>query len=320
MLIFEPGETVREIVVDIKAPGIYDDDKTFTLALQDPQGAVLGRVTGSRRTIVNTHPLPEAAFAASEQGLRRRSGNALVTLLLSEASSKDVTLPFTVSGTAIRGKDYQIITESPVTIMAGMTRGILIIALLDNAEDRDERTIIVTLGKPVNATPGKNTSHTITIRGADRPPRIAIMPLTNESGRKYAGEIMVSHLLRELIRGNYFTVVEPGLIKERMLEYRMIMYEGISLPDANLIARELDADLILTGRVLYYEERSGASGSPKVGFSLVLIDRRNQEVVWSSNSISEGYDPVFLFDWGRINTVSRLATEMARAVSAMIKK
>jgi TolB-like protein len=153
---------------------------------------------------------------------------------------------------------------------------------------------------------------------ADAPLRVAIMPFTNESGRKYANEIIASHFLSEFVKRKQFIVVEPGLIKEKMLEYRIVMYGGISLTDASLIARELNADLIFTGRVIYYQEYTPSSNSPKVGFSLLLINRKNQQIVWSSNSLNEGNDAVFLFDWGRINTVSKLALEMARAVSIMI--
>jgi hypothetical protein len=146
------------------------------------------------------------------------------------------------------------------------------------------------------------------------------MPIANESGRKFAGEIMVSHFLTEIVKGKQFIVLEPGLIKERMLDYRIVMYEGISITDATLLARELGADLILSGRVLYYQEHTKLSNNPKVGFSLLLINRENQEVVWSSNSLNEGNDAVYLFDWGRISTVSRLSSEMAKAISSMIMR
>jgi TolB-like protein len=225
-----------------------------------------------------------------------------------------------MSGTAVDRKDYQVLTPSPVTIRAGMTTGAINIALTNNAEHVGTKTIVATLGTAVNTTPGKGISHTITMLAADTPPRIAIMPITNESGRKFAGEIMVSHFLTEIVKGKQFIVVEPGLIKEKMLDYRIVMYEGISITDATLLARELGADLVLSGRVLYYQEHTRFSNNPKVGFSLLLINRENQEVVWSSNSLNEGNDAVYLFDWGRISTVSRLSSEMAKAISSMIMR
>jgi len=288
------------------------------VALKDPKNAVLGGMTAYSYVIINKKPKPTVALMSRNQAFRKKNGNTIMTIHLSGKSGKDVTVPFTVSGTARDQKDFQVLTPSPVTIRAGMTMGTINIALMDNEKHEDTKTIVVTLGTPSNATLGGSMSHTVNVLDADAPLRIAIMPFTNESIRKYAGEIMVLHFLRELIKGKHFTVVEPGLIKEKLLDYRMIMYEGISLSDANLIAGELRADLILTGRVLDYQENVGGSYKPKVGFSLLLIDRKNQKVVWSSGSRNEGDDAVYLFDWGKINTVHALAADMASTVRKMI--
>jgi len=152
------------------------------------------------------------------------------------------------------------------------------------------------------------------------PPRLAIMPFTNVTDRKYAAEIIVLHFVREFFKGKHFTVVEPGLIKEKLLDYRIILYEGISLADADLIAGELKADLVLTGQVLDYQDYAGVFSKPKVDFSILLIDRKTGEVAWSSRSHNEGDDAVYFFDWGRVNTAHVLAAEMARAVERMISR
>jgi hypothetical protein len=212
------------------------------------------------------------------------------------------------------------VTPNPLVIKASATSGVIAVVLLDDKRYEDNKTIIVTLGTPVHAAPGEGMSHKVTVLDADAPPRIAIMPFTNESGRKYAGEIMVLHFLRELIKGRHFIVTEPGLVKEKLLDYRIIMYDGVSLTDAELIAGELQADLILTGRVLEFRENADRFGKPKVGFSLLLMNRKNQQVVWASSSLNEGNDAVYLFDWGRINTIHTLAAEMASAVGKMIMR
>jgi TolB-like protein len=146
------------------------------------------------------------------------------------------------------------------------------------------------------------------------------MPFTNVTGRKYASDIIALHFVREFSKGKHFTVVEPGLIKEKLLDYRIILYEGISLGDADLVAGELKADLVLTGKVLDYEDYAGVFSKPKVDFSILLIDRKTGEVVWSSRSHNEGDDTVFFFDRGRVNTAHVLAAEMAKAVERMLAR
>jgi TolB-like protein len=317
-LVFEPGETEKSIDIGVKDNKAYEDNRTIEVTLANPVNAVLGAQTVHTYTIIDDDPEPTVAFVAPGQEVKENGGSAMALVQLSNPSGKDVIVPFTISGTAVEGKNYRIMTQNPLVIKAGSTTAGITIVLRDDKQYEDGKTITVTLGIPVNAIPGERVSHTVTVLDVDAPPRIAIMPFANESGRKYAGEIMVSHFVRELIKGKHFAVIEPGLIREKLLDYRIIMYDGISLSDAELIAGELKADLILTGRVLDFRERTGGSDRPKVGFSLLLINRKDQRVVWSSGSRNEGNDAVYLFDWGKINTVQALAAEMTRAVGKMI--
>jgi TolB-like protein len=141
---------------------------------------------------------------------------------------------------------------------------------------------------------------------------VAIAPFVNLSGRKYAGEIMVLHLARELKRFATFNVIELGLVRQAFLELRIILDQGISLNNADSVLSLLNADLILSGDVTEYEDYQGVWGKPKVSFSAQLIEKKSREVVWSSYSYNEGDDGVFFFDWGRVNTASVMASQMAR--------
>ena len=63
---------------------------------------------------------------------------------------------------------------------------------------------------------------------------------------------------------------------------------GVSISDADLVATILDADFVLGGRVLYYQDYDGPEANPRVEFSTVLIERRSRKVVWSSHSYNDG--------------------------------
>jgi TolB-like protein len=140
--------------------------------------------------------------------------------------------------------------------------------------------------------------------------RIAVVPFLNLSDRKYAGEIMVLHFLTELVRDGGFEVVESGVLRHRLLNVRVIMDEGITLRDADLISLTLKADLVLTGKVIDYQDFSGATSIPKIDFSAIVIEQASKKVVWSSMSYNHGDDGVFFFDRGKINTAGRLARYM----------
>lgn len=151
--------------------------------------------------------------------------------------------------------------------------------------------------------------------------KVAVAPFFNSSERKFAGEIMVLHLVKELADRGQFTVIEPGVMRQKLLNFRIIMNQGISLSDEDLIAQSLDTDFIFTGEVMDYQDDQSTRGQPKVDFFSMIIDRKTKKMIWASESYNKGNDRVFFFDYGRINTASALASEMTRSlVDAMIRK
>jgi len=147
---------------------------------------------------------------------------------------------------------------------------------------------------------------------------VAVLPFFNRSERKYAGEILVLHFIRQLKRFNNFDIIEPGILRQELLELRIIMEDGVSLANADAIFAILSADLILSGRVIDYQDYQGIWGKPKVDFSTVLIERKSREIAWGSNSYNEGDDGVFFFDRGRVNTAHAMASQMVQWIGEKI--
>lgn len=142
----------------------------------------------------------------------------------------------------------------------------------------------------------------------------AVTPFFNSSDRKNAGEIMVLHLVKELAAAGNFLVIEPGVLRQKLLNFRVIMNEGLSLADEDLIAQSLGVDLIFTGEVLSYQDDESSRGRPKVDFFTLAIERSSKKVIWASESYNRGDDGVFFFDCGKVNTASALASEMTRSL------
>ncbi len=143
---------------------------------------------------------------------------------------------------------------------------------------------------------------------------IAVVPFFNKSGRKYAGEIVALHMIRDLMAFQNFEVIEPGIVRQELLTFRIIMRDGVSLPDTETILNAVNADLVLNGEVLDYQDYSGYLGYPKVDFSVLFIERKTRKVVYSSYSDNQGTDGVYFFDWGKVNTAHAMASQMARAI------
>jgi hypothetical protein len=152
------------------------------------------------------------------------------------------------------------------------------------------------------------------------PYAVAVMPFFNFSERNFAGEIIALHFVRQLLARENFNVIEPGVVRHALLRGRVIMRDGISLADAGLISRLLAVDLILSGKVMDYQDFQGPAAKPKVDFSAEIFEKQSREVVWAVQSYNRGDDGVYFFDWGRVNTAYVMATQMVQlAVEDMVK-
>jgi hypothetical protein len=147
---------------------------------------------------------------------------------------------------------------------------------------------------------------------------IAVVPFFNKTERRYAGDIIALHMIRNLMRFGNLEVVEPGIVRQELLRFRIIMSDGVSLPETETILNAVNADLVLNGEVLDYRDYRGSDGVAKVDFSVLFIERKSRQVIFSSYSQNQGNDGVIFFDWGRVNTAHAMAAQMARAIAERI--
>jgi hypothetical protein len=151
--------------------------------------------------------------------------------------------------------------------------------------------------------------------------RVAVIPFYDLSGRRNAGDIISLQFVRAMALFRNFEVIEPGVVLAKMLRYRTVLDQGLSLAQADILFDSLQADLILCGTVFKYEDAQGALGAPSVEFSVQLMDKKSREVVMSSFSSNAGDDGVFFFDAGKVSTVQALAMQMARrAVGSIVQE
>jgi len=153
----------------------------------------------------------------------------------------------------------------------------------------------------------------------DRRSSVAVIPFLNLSQKKNAGKILELHFVNQLLRHTALSVAEPGLVTEALLAHRAVMEAGPSLENAAALTSDesLGADLVLSGIVFDYQD---GFGIPKVDFSVTIIDKANQKVVWSSRSDSTGDEGVFFFDLGTVYTAHQLASEMAGGTSEALSR
>jgi TolB-like protein len=143
---------------------------------------------------------------------------------------------------------------------------------------------------------------------------VAILPFQNRSNRKNAGSIVMLEFIRQLSAISDFTVIDPGMVRQKMLDERIIMLDSISLADADFIFDGLDADLVLTGTVTVFQDYNVPDGTCRVAFFVSMIDKKDKKLVLSAESHDSGDEGIVAFDLGKIRTAPKLASEMISAI------
>ena len=161
----------RTFTIPITADTIDEVNETVNLTLTNPTGATLGTLSSAVFTINDNDNPPTAAFTSASQSKAENTGATAVTIQLSSESGREITVPFSLSGTATgEGADYSI-TPSPLTIPIGQTSAdISVILINDTTYESQDETLIITLGTPTNVTLGTTTTHTLTITDDDAAP------------------------------------------------------------------------------------------------------------------------------------------------------
>ena len=160
-LTFAPGETSKSVAVTVTGDDIDESDETVVVRLSSPSNATLtgGATTlDGTGTINDNDPTPTvsvadaAAVSEGDVAAPDPPNNMTFVVTLSAISGLEVTVPYTLSGTATAGTDYTEPDPRSVTIAAGMTQANITIPVAGDEVDEENETITVTLGMPTNAT------------------------------------------------------------------------------------------------------------------------------------------------------------------------
>lgn len=102
--------------------------------------------------------------------------------------------------------------------------------------------------------------------------RVAIIPLDDAVERVPAGPIVQNSILARLVQAGY-EVVEPGFVRELMLESEIAARGGVDLPTSRLLSERLGVCRVITGEVDRFEWATGdpATTVPSVAFGLRTV-------------------------------------------------
>lgn len=267
------------------------------------------------------------------RNLRMETGAGAVLLTSLEYYHDDIPPRISVVARLVSTEDRpEILWADEVGLAGDDAPGLLDLGLIDDPRELMDKALSVLARSLLRYLSEGRQSFDAGPADLRFEPRAAYRALSLEPGKKYtvaivpffnrmeypknAADIIASLFLKELVRSGPFTVIELGQIREAFLELRIIMQEGMSFADIDALVSMIDTDFILGGEAMEYKE----GGTPKVAFSLLLIDRKSKQLVWSSYSVNSGMDGVFFFDFRRIKNAHLLASRMVQGTVDMMVK
>jgi hypothetical protein len=119
-------------------------------------------------TLVDDDPLPEVTFVQPEQSVEESAGFVSVQIQLSAVSSLPITVPLSLSGSAIPDIDF-LLSQPSVVIPPGSSSTSFDVQLVDDLIPESSEILEIALEQPTNAVTVVPITQTITILPSDQP-------------------------------------------------------------------------------------------------------------------------------------------------------
>ena len=138
-VVFQPGETSKNVSIDVLGDTLDETNETFKLVLNSVDVGILVRAQGTA-TIVDNDPPPTVSVADVFRSEGDLNTSMTFVVTLSQASEKTITINYaSADGTATAGSDYSavsgMLTFSPGQTSANVTVGILADIDIEPTED-----------------------------------------------------------------------------------------------------------------------------------------------------------------------------------------
>jgi len=138
---------------------------------------------------------------------------------------------------------------------------------------------------------------------------VAVLPFVNYTRRRGAGELLALEFTGQVAAVPGVEAVEPGVVRDALLKRRIVMEDGVSLDQARTLTNALQADLVVAGYVFDFDDGGYV---PVANFTVLVLDRKTNRIVWESTSWNKGTDSETVFGLNRVTTGHQLACRMAR--------
>jgi Ca2+-binding RTX toxin-like protein len=147
---FEPGETTKEIEIPIIDDTLKDNPEDFFVNLSNPINGIIETERATITIIDEAEPFPTPSFLISNVNVLETVGNAVVTVNLTQPSTRPVSVDyFTVEDTATFS-DYNT-QNGTIIFNPGEIRKNITIPIIDDSLEETQETFLIRLTNPVNS-------------------------------------------------------------------------------------------------------------------------------------------------------------------------
>ena len=152
-LIFPAGSAAGatlNFTVPVNDDNLVEATENFTATLSNVRGAAVTIATASASVNITDNDNAVASIAAGTNGNEAGPSNGTFIVSLSNPSSTDTQISFTLGGTATEGDDYTAIATKTVTILAGETNATITIPVIADATAEPIENVTAILGTTNN--------------------------------------------------------------------------------------------------------------------------------------------------------------------------
>ncbi len=172
-VVFLAGQTTKKITIDPIADSLIEPDEFVTLVLREsPAYSLDEEATFAVGVIANDDP--RVLIAVSAPSMAEVGGTTTFTFIRTGPITSDLTVNFTVDGTALFGDEYDIVgfdtfdgVEGTMTFLAGSATATLIIDSIDDLDFELDKTVILTVTEGDDYLVGAPTAATVIIINDD---------------------------------------------------------------------------------------------------------------------------------------------------------
>jgi hypothetical protein len=162
----------QKLRVTIRENQVHEGEETLIVSFGPAARATIVGPTTATLTIQDNDPPPVVSIITADW--TRAEGESLfVHVRVWPQSSLPVTVPLNWSGDAVHGVDFTAPTS--VVIPAGETFAVITVTTLRDGLDENLERAILSLGTPVNATLGEDTSLILSITDMDPTPTLTLL-------------------------------------------------------------------------------------------------------------------------------------------------